>query len=232
MFTRKVPSHKIPSPYNLFCKLNNPPISRSRTRVYAKYKREFTPRETTRPLPNQHIPHNTLIARPPSPTNTSPTRILNPIPLENIEKFNITFFEEKSAQPKALTTLLENHQHLTPNQWQEACTSFDYIVNKISEKKIEKTCTTYPLPNLMYKTSQQGGFLPRKLVRGWKTYFTTYHLIRKAIYIAQHDPHWQAHPILNDIRNHQHVSIPHPPVTTARLVEWIDAIATIAKKCK
>ena len=32
-----------------------------------------------------HIPHNTLIARPPLPTNIPPTRILNPIPPENIK---------------------------------------------------------------------------------------------------------------------------------------------------
>jgi hypothetical protein len=64
-----------------------------------------------------HIPHNTLIARPPPSTNTSPTRILNPIPPENLEKINITFFEENSTQLKELTTLLEDHQHLTPDQW-------------------------------------------------------------------------------------------------------------------
>ena len=92
-----------------------------------------------------HIPHNTLIARPPAPTNTPPTRILNPIPPENLEKFNITFFEENSTQLKVLTTLLENHQHLTPDQWQDACTSLDYIINKISET-IEKPAkqTHYP----------------------------------------------------------------------------------------
>ena len=55
------------------------------------------------------------------------------------------------------------------------------------------------------------------------------HSIRKTIYIAQHDPLWQAHPILNDIRNHQHTNIPHPPITTTFIVEWIDAIADIAK---
>jgi hypothetical protein len=31
---------KIPSPYNLLCKVNNPSINRSRTHMYAKYKRE------------------------------------------------------------------------------------------------------------------------------------------------------------------------------------------------
>jgi hypothetical protein len=60
-----------------------------------------------------HIPHNTLIARPPPPTITSSTRILNPIPRIHLENFNITFFEENSTQLKALTTLLETHQHLT-----------------------------------------------------------------------------------------------------------------------
>ena len=51
----------------------------------------------------------------------------------------------------------------------------------------------------------------------------------KAIYIAQHDPHWQTHPILNDIQNHQYINIPHLPVTTSPSDEWIDAVATIAK---
>ena len=48
-----------------------------------------------------HIPHNTLIARPPPPTNTSPTRILNPIPPENLEKLNTTFSEQNSIQIKS-----------------------------------------------------------------------------------------------------------------------------------
>jgi hypothetical protein len=165
-----------------------------------------------------HIPHNTLVARSLPPTNTSPTRILNPIPPENLEKFNIRFFEENSTQLKALITLLENHQHLTSDQWQETCTSLDYIINKISET-IEKTCKADPLPSLTNRTSQQDGFLPRKLPREWKRHLNTYHLNRKAIYIAQHDPHWQAHSILNNIRNHQHVNIPHPPATTTSNAE-------------
>jgi hypothetical protein len=52
---------------------------------------------------------------------------------------------------------------------------------------------------------------------------------QKTIYIAQHDPLWQTHPILNDIRNHQHTIIPPPPITTAPPTEWINTIATIAK---
>jgi hypothetical protein len=104
----------------------------------------------------------------------------------------------------------------------------DYIVNKISET-IEKTCKADPLPSLTNRAPQQGGFLPRKLAREWKRHLNTYHLIRKVIYRAQHDPHWQTHPILNDIRNHQHINIPHPPPTTTPPDEWITAIAAIAK---
>jgi hypothetical protein len=54
-------------------------------------------------------------------------------------------------------------------------------------------------------------------------------LSEKTIYIAKNNPHWQTHPILNEIRNHQHVQIPHPPSTTSSLNEWINVIAAIAK---
>ena len=64
-----------------------------------------------------HIPQNTLIARPSPAVNTTQIRILNPIPSENLENFNIEFFEANSTQLNALTSLLENHNHLTPDQW-------------------------------------------------------------------------------------------------------------------
>lgn len=67
-----------------------------------------------------HIPHNTLIARLILPNNIARTRILNPIPPENLEKFNIKIFEENSIQINTLTTLLETHDHLTNSQWQNA----------------------------------------------------------------------------------------------------------------
>ena len=175
-----------------------------------------------------HIPQNILIARPLLPTNITPTRILNPIPPENLEKFNIEFFETNSTQLNELTKLLENHNHLNPDQWQEACTTLDNIVEKISET-IEKTCKAAPIPYLTNRTTQQGGFLPRKLSKKWKKHLDTYHLIRKTIYITKNNPHWQTHPILNEIRNHQHVQIPHPPTTTTPPNEWIDIIAAIAK---
>ena len=175
-----------------------------------------------------HIPQNTLIARPPPPVNNTQTRILNPIPPENLENFNIEFFEANSIQINALTSLLENHNHLTPDQWKEACIALDNIIDKISDT-IEITCKATPIQTLTNRTAQQGGFLPRKLSKEWKKQLETYHLIRKTIYIAKNNPQWQTHPILNEIRNHQHVQIPYPPTTNTPPNEWIDTIAAIAK---
>jgi hypothetical protein len=145
-----------------------------------------------------HIPQNTLIARPPPPENITHIRILNPIPLENLENFNIEFFEANSTQLTELTNLLENHNNITLYQWQEACTTLDNIVKNISIS-IEKTCKATPIPTLTTRTTQQGGFLPRKLSKTWKKHLNTYHLIRKTIYIVKNNPHWQNHPILNEI---------------------------------
>ena len=128
-----------------------------------------------------HIPQNILIGRPPPPANTAPTRILNPIPPENLENFNLKFFEENSTQLNELTNLLENHNHLTSDQWKEACLALDNIVEKISIT-IEKSCKATPIPTLTNRTAQQGGFLPRKLSKEWKKHLDTYHLIRKTIY--------------------------------------------------
>ena len=99
-----------------------------------------------------HIPHNILIARPSPPINNTQTIILNPIPPENLEKFNIEFFEANSTQVNELTNLLENHNHLTPVQWQEACIALDNIVDKISDT-IEKTCKAPPIQTLTNRTA-------------------------------------------------------------------------------
>ena len=178
-----------------------------------------------------HIPHNTLIARPIPSNNITQNRILNLIPHENLENFNIKFFEENSTQIHDLNTLLENHHHLTNTQWQYACDTLDNIIRKISQN-IEETCSAVPIPQLTDRTTQQGGFLPRKLAKPWKKHLATYHLIRKIIYITKNDPNWQTHPILNEIHNHQHVQIPNPPTTNTSLNVWIEEITTIAKTAK
>ena len=114
-----------------------------------------------------HIPQNTLIARPPPPITTTHTIIFNPIPPENLENLNIEFFEGNSTRINELIHFLENHDHLTLDQWEIACTSLNKIVEKITET-IEKTCKSPPLPNLTNRIAQQGGFLPRKLAKEWK----------------------------------------------------------------
>lgn len=141
------------------------------------------------------------------------------------QKINIKFFEEKSIQIIALITLLKNYDHLTNNQWQNACDSFDIIIQKITQN-IHETCSAAPTPHPTNRTAQQGGFLPRKLAKPQKKHLATYHLIRKTIYIAKNDPNWQTYPILNEI---QHVQIPNPPTTNTSLNEWIDEIALIGK---
>jgi hypothetical protein len=61
--------------------------------------------------------------------------------------------------------------------------------------KTQETCSALPLPTLTHHTSQQWDFLPRKLQKQWKKHLSTYHLIRKAIYITKTIPLWQNHPV-------------------------------------
>ena len=129
-----------------------------------------------------HIPPNKLLARQPPPPTTRTAKIMNPIPQENLEKFKTIFFEENAIQLNSITDLLSLDQ-LTENQWQSACLQLDHIIQKISET-IESTCNTAPIPTLMNRISQQGGFLPRKLQKPWKKHIKTYHLIRKTIFIT------------------------------------------------
>ena len=175
-----------------------------------------------------HIPQTLLITTPSASITTPTTWILNPIPPNNLEKFNIEFFKRNSTQINELTRLLENNDHLTPALWQEAYASLDKIVEKISET-IEKTCNATPLPHRTNRTTKQGSFFLWKLAKEWNKHHATYHLIIKTIYIAKNNPQWKTHSILNKICSHQYVQIPHPPVTDSIPNEWIDFIATIAK---
>ena len=63
-----------------------------------------------------HIPHNALLARPIPQKNNMHTRILNPIPPENLESFNIKYLKKNTTQVDTLITLLENYNHLTCTQ--------------------------------------------------------------------------------------------------------------------
>jgi hypothetical protein len=155
------------------------------------------------------IPPKTLLARPTQQKINKPPRILNSIPQENIEKLKILFFEENSLQINELTIILMN-EHLSNNQWKISCTKLDHLIQQISDKT-QETCSAPPLPSLTHRTTQQGGFLPRKLQKQWKKHMTTYHLIRKAIYITKAVPDWQNHPIMDELNNHNYITIPHHP---------------------
>jgi hypothetical protein len=147
-----------------------------------------------------HVPPNILLARDMPLVLDKPPRILNPIPQINIEKFKTNFFEENTLQINELTNTLNNEQ-ITEEQWHTSCTKLDYLIQKISDN-IQDTCSAPPLPVLTNHTSQQGGFLPRKLQKKWKKYFSIYHLIRKAIYLIKNTPNWSTHPIIEELKNH------------------------------
>lgn len=129
------------------------------------------------------IPPNTLIARITQPKAPPSTRILSPIPQEKLDSLNTKFFEENAIQLNEITILLSK-DHLTPDQWQQACTQMDNITHTIS-KIIEEMCSVTPIPTLTNRAAEQGGYLPRKIQKTWKQHITTYHLIRKTIYITK-----------------------------------------------
>jgi hypothetical protein len=76
---------------------------------------------------------------------------------------------------------------LNKTQWHLSCTLLDSIINNISFT-IQKTCSATSIIPLIHTTAQQGGCLPCKIQKLWKTHLSTYHLIHKAIYITQHNP--------------------------------------------
>ena len=162
-------------------------------------------------LPIQlRIPPNTLIAKEPIIPSDPPPRILNPIPEENLENFHTQFFENNSDQIDELIQLLKNN-HLSNEQWQIACDSFNSLTDNITTTVLE-TCKAPPIPTLSNKIAKQGGSFPKKLQKEWKKHLSTYHLIRKTIYIIENNPNWRTHPIITqEINNHIYVTILPPP---------------------
>ena len=147
-----------------------------------------------------------------------------------MEKFKIEYFEENALQINELITILSNDQ-LTDDQWQTSCSKLDHMIQKISDK-IQETCSAPPLPTLTNRTSQQGGFLPRKLQKTWKKHLSTYHLIRKTIYITKNTQNWQTHPIIEELKTHTNVTIPPLPTQEHNQQEWIQSLVEIAKTAK
>jgi hypothetical protein len=67
------------------------------------------------------------------------------------------------------------------------CLQHTRHTQNISET-IQNTCMTTLIQPLTQYTTQQCGYLPKKLQKQWKKHLSTYHLIRKAIYLSQHTP--------------------------------------------
>jgi hypothetical protein len=178
------------------------------------------------------IPPNYIISKThaPAPNNNQP-KILNPIPLENINMFCIKFSEKNSTQIQQITNTLKNNTILSQIHWQHVCSDIDHMVHNIS-KIIEETCTAPHIPTLTNLTTKQGGYLPRKLQKLWKKEPSTYHIIRKAIKITTQDINWRTHPIITRLQNHPHALIPHPPNDPILINEWIKTLGTIGKIAK
>ena len=62
-----------------------------------------------------------------------------------------------------------------------------------------------------------------------KKHLYTYHLIRKVIYLTKNSPNWQTYPIIDELKNHNHINIPPPPDQADNQQEWITTLANIAK---
>ena len=120
------------------------------------------------------------------------------------------------------------NEHLSDNQWEISCTKLNHLIQQISYKT-QETCSAPPLPPLTHRTTQQRDFLPRKLQKQWKKHLTTYHLIRKTIYITKVVPNWQNHPIMDELNNHNYITIPPPPHPDDNPQEWIETLAELAK---
>jgi hypothetical protein len=83
------------------------------------------------------------------------------------------------------------------------------------------------------RIANQGGYLPKKIQKIWKTHLSTYHLLRKVIYTIKTNPNWRTHPIItHEIGNHPHTTIPPPPNPPLTHDSWIDTLASIAKDAK
>ena len=145
--------------------------------------------------------------------------------------FCIKFSKTNTNQIQQLINLLQNNTTLPQNQWLQLCLEMNQIMQRILEI-IEDMCTAPPIPTLTYLTSKQGGYLPRKLQKLWKKELSTYHIIRKTIKITTQNINWRTHPLIFNLQNHPHKTIPNPPNDPMLINEWIKTLETIGKTFK
>jgi hypothetical protein len=105
------------------------------------------------------------------------------------------------------------------------------MIQNIS-KIIEDICTAPPIPTLTNLTTKQGGYLHRKFQKLWKKELSTYHITRKTIKLTVQNPNWRTHPLITNLQNHLHTTIPNPPNDPTLINEWIKILGIIGKKAK
>jgi hypothetical protein len=65
-----------------------------------------------------------------------------------------------------------------------------------------------------------------------KKHLSTYHLIRKTIYITKNIQNWPTLPIIEELKTHANVTIPTLPTAEHDQQEWIQSLVEIAKTTK
>ena len=105
------------------------------------------------------------------------------------------------------------------------------MVQNIS-KIIEDTCLGPHIPTLISLTAKQGSYLPRKLQKLWKKELSIYHIIRKTIKLTTQDTNQRSHPLIINIQNHPHATIPNLPNDPMLINEWIKTLGIIGKIAK
>ena len=88
-------------------------------------------------------------------------------------------------------------------------------------------CTTSTRSHKPYITTRW--FSTKKTPKKWRNYLSTYHLIRKVIYLVKNSPNWLTHPMIEELKDHTQVVIPPPPNQKHNQQEWITRLAQIAK---
>jgi hypothetical protein len=117
----------------------------------------------------------------------------------------------KTHKPNSTTNkFLTKQDNTNTKPMATTCEDMDQMVQNIS-KIIEDTCTAPPIPTLTYQTNKQGGYLPKKLQKLWKKEISTYHTIRKTIKLTTQNTNWRTHPLITNLQNHPHTTIPNPP---------------------
>jgi hypothetical protein len=144
----------------------------------------------------------------------------------------------------APVTLHIPHNKLLARQTPQTPNNTPRTLNPIPQENIEKFKTKFYEENTLSineltKTLLNNHLSPNqwqttcikleKLQKQWRKHTSTYHLIRKTIYLAKHIIQWQTHPIIETLKNYKHTSIPPLPDQHYQQQEWLITIATIAK---